>query len=106
MAKVPVLSDFLITNRKTGFLWLGGERTSEDAGCADFHMEKSGQCDLIADSVVDGSGQPVWSTAEIATISRARTYRFLFIQRAVAEYNGLSAESDRVKQLIEESEKN
>jgi acetyl-CoA carboxylase carboxyltransferase component len=50
MGKVPVLSDFLITNRKTGFLWLGGERKSEDAGCADFHMEKSGQCDLIADS--------------------------------------------------------
>jgi acetyl-CoA carboxylase carboxyltransferase component len=50
MAKVPVLSDFLITNRKTGFLWLGGERKSEDAGYADFHMEKSGQCDLIADS--------------------------------------------------------
>lgn len=50
MAQVPVLSDFLIINRKTGFLWLGGEIESDDAGSADFHMEKSGQCDLIAES--------------------------------------------------------
>jgi acetyl-CoA carboxylase carboxyltransferase component len=50
MAKVPVLSDFLIMNDKTGFLWLGGPIESEDAGSADFHMTKSGQCHLIADS--------------------------------------------------------
>lgn len=50
MAEVPVLSDFLIMNRKTGFLWLGGEIESDDAGSAEFHMGKSGQCDLIADS--------------------------------------------------------
>lgn len=50
MAEIPVLSDFLIMNRNTGFLWLGGEKNSEDAGDADFHMEKSGQCDIIVDS--------------------------------------------------------
>jgi len=50
MAQIPVLSDFLIINEKTGFLWLGGNIESEDAGTAEFHMEKSGQCDLIADS--------------------------------------------------------
>jgi acetyl-CoA carboxylase carboxyltransferase component len=50
LAQIPVLSDFLIINRKTGFLWMGGEIESDDAGAADFHMEKSGQCDLIADS--------------------------------------------------------
>jgi acetyl-CoA carboxylase carboxyltransferase component len=50
MAQVPVLSDIVIMNRKTGFLWFGGEIASEDAGSAEFHMEKSGQCDLIADS--------------------------------------------------------
>ena len=50
LAQVSTLSDFLIINRKTGFLWLGGEIESEDAGSAEFHMEKSGQCDLIADS--------------------------------------------------------
>jgi len=50
LAHVPVLSDFLIINRKTGFLWLGGAIESDDAGSAEFHMEKSGQCDLIAES--------------------------------------------------------
>ncbi|MCP4752691.1 MAG: propionyl-CoA carboxylase [Proteobacteria bacterium] len=50
MAQVPVLSDFLIVNEKTGFLWLGGEVETEEAGRAEFLMEESGQCDLIAES--------------------------------------------------------
>ncbi len=50
LAQIPVLCDFLIMNRNTGFLWMGGEIESEDAGRADFHMEKSGQVDLLADS--------------------------------------------------------
>jgi acetyl-CoA carboxylase carboxyltransferase component len=49
-ASIPALADFLIINENTGFLWLGGEKNSKDAGTAEFHMEKSGQCDLIADS--------------------------------------------------------
>ncbi|MDY6935508.1 MAG: carboxyl transferase domain-containing protein [Spirochaetota bacterium] len=47
---VPVLSDFLIMNREVGFLWLGGDKDSDDAGGADFHMERSGQCDFVVDS--------------------------------------------------------
>ena len=50
MAQVPVLADFLIINEKTGFLWWGGDIASDDAGSAEFHMEKSGQCDLVAES--------------------------------------------------------
>jgi acetyl-CoA carboxylase carboxyltransferase component len=50
LAQIPVLSDFLIMNQNTGFLWMGGEIESEGAGRADFHMEKSGQVDLLADS--------------------------------------------------------
>ena len=50
MATVPVLSDFTIINQNTGFLWLGGDKASPEAGSAEFHMEKSGQCDLIASS--------------------------------------------------------
>ncbi|MBW1680747.1 MAG: propionyl-CoA carboxylase [Deltaproteobacteria bacterium] len=50
LAHVPVLSDFLIMNEKTGFLWLGGEMETEDAGRAEFHMTKSGQVDLLAES--------------------------------------------------------
>jgi acetyl-CoA carboxylase carboxyltransferase component len=50
MAQIPALSDFLIINRNTGFLWLGGEIASDEDGTAEFHMEKSGQCDWVADS--------------------------------------------------------
>ena len=50
---MPVLSDFLIINENSGFLWLGGEKQSENAGNAEFHMENSGQCDLIAKSDED-----------------------------------------------------
>jgi len=50
LAQVPALSDFLIMNRNTGFLWLGGETTSADDGTADFHMEKAGHVDWVADS--------------------------------------------------------
>lgn len=53
LAQVPVLSDFLIMNEHTGFLWMGGEIESEDAGDAEFHMQKSGQVDIIADSDED-----------------------------------------------------
>lgn len=49
-AKVPALADFLIMNEKTGFLWLGGPIESEGAGSAEFHMTRSGQCDLVAGS--------------------------------------------------------
>jgi acetyl-CoA carboxylase carboxyltransferase component len=50
LAQVAALSDFTIMNRKTGFLWLGGEVESEEAGGAGFHMSKAGQCDLVAAS--------------------------------------------------------
>jgi acetyl-CoA carboxylase carboxyltransferase component len=53
IAQIPVLSDFVIMNEKTGMLWLGGERESEDAGDADFHMTKSGQVDLLVESDED-----------------------------------------------------
>ena len=53
LAQVPVLCDFLIMNEETGFMWLGGEMESDDAGDADFHMMKSGQVDIMAESDQD-----------------------------------------------------
>ncbi len=50
LAQVPVLSDFLIMNENTGFLWMGGEIESEDGGRAEFHMTRSGQVDLLAET--------------------------------------------------------
>ena len=55
LSVVPGLSDFLIINQDTGFLWLGGDISSDDAGDGVFHMEKSGQCDMLAESDVDAS---------------------------------------------------
>ncbi len=56
-AMIPAMADFLIIQRETGFLWLGGEVESDDAGTAEVHMEKSGQCDLIAESDEDAIDQ-------------------------------------------------
>ncbi|MBU2644139.1 propionyl-CoA carboxylase [bacterium] len=53
MAALPVLADFLIMNEQTGFLWLGGDIKTGEAGRAEFHMEKSGQVDLIAEDDAD-----------------------------------------------------
>jgi len=53
MSVLPVLSDFLIMNKDTGFLWLGGEVESDDSGMAEFHMERSGQCDIMAENDED-----------------------------------------------------
>jgi acetyl-CoA carboxylase carboxyltransferase component len=53
LATVPVLSDFLIMHEENGFLWMGGEMDDEDAGNGEFHMERSGQCDLLAESDED-----------------------------------------------------
>ncbi len=50
LAYLPVLSDFVIMNEKTAFLWLGGSLESPDAGSARFHLIKSGQADLLAGS--------------------------------------------------------
>ncbi|MBU0516494.1 MAG: propionyl-CoA carboxylase, partial [Proteobacteria bacterium] len=57
LATVPVLSDFLIMSAKSGFLWLGGDLESDDAGRAEFHMEKAGQVDLIAEDDEDAIAQ-------------------------------------------------
>jgi acetyl-CoA carboxylase carboxyltransferase component len=53
LSVVPGLSDFLIINEQTGFMWLGGDISSGEAGRAEFQMETAGQCDMIAESDVD-----------------------------------------------------
>jgi len=57
LANICTLSDFLIISEKSGFLWLGGDRQSDQAGRAEFHMEKSGQCDLVAESEAEAFSQ-------------------------------------------------
>lgn len=50
MSYAPLLCHFLIMNKKTAFMWLGGEKKTADSGYADFHMEKTGQCDFLVDT--------------------------------------------------------
>ena len=55
-----MLSDFLIMVRGRSWMWLGGPRltepassediSDEDIGGADFHMQISGQCDIVANN--------------------------------------------------------
>ncbi|ACL04240.1 Propionyl-CoA carboxylase, beta subunit [Desulfatibacillum aliphaticivorans] len=53
LAALPVMGDFRIFNEESAFLWLGGAMESDEAGTAEFHMEKSGQCDFVVDSDED-----------------------------------------------------
>jgi len=53
MAYAPLLCHFLIMNDKTAYLSLGGEHGEDEAGSAEYHMEKSGQCDFIVESDED-----------------------------------------------------
>lgn len=63
-------------------------------------------CELIADSVIGPDDQPVWSAKEVNQMATMRTDRFLVIQKAVAAYNGLKDDSDKVAAMIEAGKKN
>ncbi len=63
----PMLSDFLIMTRGRSWMWLGGPRltraatsediSDEDIGGADFHMQLSGQCDIVASDDEEALGK-------------------------------------------------
>jgi acetyl-CoA carboxylase carboxyltransferase component len=57
LATLPVLYDFLIMNQNTAFLWLGGDKSTRTGGRAGFHLERSGQCCLVAASDAEAIGQ-------------------------------------------------
>lgn len=69
-------------------------------------MQLSEMCKLIAETVVDQVGNPVFTTQALEQLAKARTDRFLFIQKAVASHNGLSGDADRVEAMIEAAGKN
>ncbi len=53
LAYAASLCNFLIMNKKTGFLSLGATLDNFRAGAANMHMETSGQCDIIANNDTD-----------------------------------------------------
>ncbi len=63
-------------------------------------------CELIADSVVDATGERVWDEVAVKRMTRHRVDCFLHVQKCVSAYNGMSDSSETLQQLIEEEEKN
>ncbi|MCA9063421.1 MAG: hypothetical protein KDA96_10190 [Planctomycetaceae bacterium] len=63
-------------------------------------------CELIADSVIGPDEQPVWTSKEVSAMATIRTDRFLVIQKAVASFNGLKDDADKVAAMIEAAKKN
>ena len=63
-------------------------------------------CDLIAESVIDENGEPIWTGAAIQEMSKANTKRFMDLQLGVLNHNGLQREDMTLEALIEDEEKN
>ena len=64
-------------------------------------------CDLIAESVVDRTGDPVWLGREVEHMVKACTKRFVELQKAVMQHNGLTKKADEedIQQLEDERKK-
>ena len=77
------------------------ERLNNNKGSHDQQKFKA-LCELIADSVVDPSGAPIWSEDQIASMGSANVPRFMKLQAAVLDRNGLK----KLDELIEEAAKN
>lgn len=60
-------------------------------------------CKLIAQSVVDPDGTPIWNELQIDELRKSCTRRFLDMQRAVVHHNGLTMSDDKVRQLLDEA---
>ena len=63
-------------------------------------------CDLVANSVVDRDGNPVWTSGQMENLANSRVDRFLFMQQCVSKHNDLSADPEKMKELIEAAGKN
>jgi len=63
-------------------------------------------CELIADSVVDDADQPVWSANEVKSMAHSRVDWFMHMQRCVSLHNGMSDQSVKMQEIIDEAEKN
>jgi len=63
-------------------------------------------CELIADSVVDNVDQPVWNAGQVRSMSHSRVDWFMHMQKCVSLHNGMSDQSAKMEEIIEEAEKN
>lgn len=59
-------------------------------------------CELIADGVVDKAGEPIWSDDQVKSMGSTNVPRFMCLQRAVLDRNGMR----KLDELVEDAAKN
>ena len=62
--------------------------------------------ELMADTITDPGGTPIYGADALLRLGKARIDRFLFMQTAVSLHNGLDDDGKKIKQMIEDAEKN
>lgn len=63
-------------------------------------------CELIAESVVDRGHNPVWVGREVEKMATGNTLRFMEVQKAVLQHNGMTPDGKTIEQLTEDERKN
>lgn len=63
-------------------------------------------CALIAESVVDPNGGPVWSEAAVQSMAKSNVKRFMELQRGVLKHNGLDKQQNPMEQAEADAAKN
>ncbi len=63
-------------------------------------------CELIAESVVDRQHNCIWQGREVEQMATGNTLRFMELQKAVLQHNGLKQDGQTIEQLTEDERKN
>ncbi len=62
--------------------------------------------ELMADTITDPNGTPIYGADALLRLGKGRIDRFLFMQTAVSLHNGLDDDGKKIKKMIEDAEKN
>jgi len=62
--------------------------------------------ELMADTITDINGVPIYGADALLRLGKGRIDRFLFMQTAVSLHNGLNDDGKKIQKMIEDSEKN
>jgi len=75
----------------------------KNAGSLDQKKQLREVCELIADSVIDSRGNRIWNAEDVHKMTEnSSTKRFMELQNAVIEHNGLSGGSGPVEKMVDE----
>lgn len=62
--------------------------------------------ELMADTITDPGGTPIYGADALLRLGKGRIDRFMFMQTAVSLHNGLDDDGKKIKRMIEDAEKN